>query len=94
MTKDVSRRRVRIPKRFAPWLFPLLLSGLMTLLITGISVARVLGIQMLVADPLNFSQTWLQSYLSAWLIAYPVLLLIVPVVRRAVDWLTLEEPGL
>jgi Protein of unknown function (DUF2798) len=90
MSKNKTRWRIRVPKRFAPLLFPLLLSGFMTLLITGISMTRVLGIDVLVKDPGNFLQIWMKAYLSSWLVAYPILLLVIPVVRRIVDWLTIE----
>jgi hypothetical protein len=83
--------RPRIARRFAPLLFPLLLSGLMTLLITGVSVARVMGVQHMVAAPDLFVQTWMHAYLPAWLLAYPILLLLIPVVRRAVAWLTVDD---
>jgi hypothetical protein len=90
----MSRRKPRwkgsIPHRFAPFLFPLLLSGFMTLLITGISMMRVLGIDTLVSNPGNFLQTWMKTYISSWLIAYPILLLVIPIVRRVVDWLTID----
>ena len=84
------RWRVRVPKRFAPFLFPLLLSGFMTFLITGISMTRVLGVNALVNDPGNFLQIWMKAYVSSWLVAYPILLLVIPVVRRVVDWLTTD----
>lgn len=80
-----------IPKRFTPFLFPLLLSGFMTLLITGISMLRVLGLDVLVTNPGNFIQTWMKAYISSWLIAYPILLLVIPIVRRLVDWLTIDN---
>jgi Protein of unknown function (DUF2798) len=83
-----TRWRGIIPKRFAPLLFPLLLSGFMTFLITGISMTRVLGFDTLVKDPGNFLQIWMKAYVSSWLVAYPILLLVIPVVRRVVDWLT------
>ncbi len=91
MSRRKTRWRVRVPKRFSPFLFPLLLSGFMTFLITGISMTRVLGINALVNDPGNFLQIWMKAYLSSWLIAYPILLLVIPVVRRVVDWLTTDE---
>jgi hypothetical protein len=90
MSNNKTRWRIRVPKRFAPLLFPLLLSGFMTLLITGISMMRVLGIDVLVNDPGNFLQIWMKAYVSSWLVAYPILLLVIPVVRRVVDWLTAE----
>jgi hypothetical protein len=90
MRRRKSRWRIRVPKRFAPFLFPLLLSGFMTCLITGISMARVLGIDVLVNDPGNFLQTWMKAYIASWLVAYPILLLVIPVVQRVVDWLTAD----
>jgi Na+(H+)/acetate symporter ActP len=91
MNRRKFRWKFRIPKRFAPFLFPFLLSGLMTLLITGMSIARVLGMDTLVNNPGSFVQTWLKAYVSAWLVAYPILLLVIPIVRRLVDWLTADE---
>jgi hypothetical protein len=91
MIRRKTRWRVRVPKRFAPFLFPLLLSGFMTFLITGISMTRVLGINSLVNDPGNFLQIWMKAYLSSWLVAYPILLLVIPFVRRVVDGLTTDE---
>jgi hypothetical protein len=91
MSRRKTLWRVRVPKRFSPFLFPLLLSGFMTFLITGISMTRVLGINALVNDPGNFLQIWMKAYLSSWLIAYPILLLVIPGVRRVVDWLTTDE---
>jgi hypothetical protein len=91
MGKRRSFRRMKIPKRFTPLLFPLLLSGFMTFLITGVSMARVLGIDAFFNTPSVFLQTWMKAYISAWLVAYPVLLLVIPVVRKIVNWLTSEE---
>jgi Protein of unknown function (DUF2798) len=91
MSRRKPRWRGRIPKRFSPFLFPLLLSGFMTFLITGISMTRVLGVNSLVNDPGNFLQIWMKAYLSSWLVAYPILLIVIPFVRRVVDWLTTDE---
>ena len=46
-----------LPKKFAPALFGLILSGLMSLLVTGISTYRVLG----------FGETFAGIWLGAWL---------------------------
>jgi Protein of unknown function (DUF2798) len=91
MNQRKPRGKGRIPSRFTPFLFPLLLSGFMTLLITGISMLRVLGIDALVTNPGNFLQIWMKAYVSSWLIAYPILLLVIPIVRRTVDWLTTDN---
>ncbi len=47
-------------------------------------MTRVLGIDSLVNDPGNFLQIWMKAYISSWLVAYPILLLIIPVVQRVV----------
>lgn len=84
-------RKVKISKRFVPFLFPFLLPGLMTFLITGISIMRVLGINALINDPGSILQIWMKAYLSAWLVAYPILLLVIPIIRRVVNWLTTDK---
>jgi Protein of unknown function (DUF2798) len=91
MSKKTNRGKFKIPKRFTPLLFPFLLSGFMTLLITGISITRVLGVNTILHAPSSFFQTWMNAYISAWLVAYPILLLAIPVVRRIVNWLTTDE---
>jgi len=71
-----------IPRRFAPALFSLTLSGLMSLLISGISTFRASG------PALNFAGLWISAWLTAWLVAFPVVLLVAPLTRKAVERLT------
>lgn len=71
-----------IPKRFAPQLFAFLLSGQMSLLISGISTWRVLG-----STP-DFGALWLGAWLSAWVVAFPAVLLLSAPARGAVRLLT------
>jgi hypothetical protein len=73
-----------IPKKYAPMLFGLILSGLMSLLVSGISTFRALGLAP------GFVHLWTGAWLTAWLFAFPVVLLVAPVARRAVDRLTAE----
>jgi hypothetical protein len=67
------------PKKFAPLLFGLLLSGLMSLLVASISSWRVAGL-----GP-DFIAMWLRAWLSAWPIAFPAVLLVAPLTRRLVE---------
>ncbi|AYF86499.1 DUF2798 domain-containing protein [Pseudomonas sp. JS3066] len=68
-----------IPRRFAPLLFGLILSGLMSLLVSGISTWRAAG-------PVpDFPALWLGAWLMAWLVAFPVVLLVSPMARRLVE---------
>lgn len=71
-----------IPKRFAPYVFALLLAGLMTLVVSGVVTALNVGI------PPDFMGRWLGSWITTWAIAYPVLLVVRPVVHRVVERLT------
>ena len=66
------------PKKFAPALFGLILSGLMSLLVAGISTYRVVGL----GD--GFAGVWVSAWLTAWLVAFPVVLVVAPLARRAV----------
>ena len=71
-----------IPKKFAPALFSLILSGLMSFLVSGISTFRVSGLTS------DFTGLWFGAWLTAWLVAFPVVLVAAPLVRKAVEWLT------
>lgn len=71
-----------IPKRYAPVLFSLVLSGLMSLLITGLSTFRASGLVP------HFAALWLGSWLVAWCIAFPVVLVLAPLTRKLVERVT------
>ncbi len=66
------------PKKFAPALFGLILSGLMSLLVSGISTYRAVSLGE------GFIGLWTGAWLTAWLIAFPVVLVVAPLARRAV----------
>lgn len=68
-----------IPGKYAPLLFGLILSGLMSLLVSGISTLRATG---LVPD---FLGMWTAAWLTAWLFAFPIVLIAAPLARRAVQ---------
>lgn len=89
--KISSLAKVKIPVRFAPFLFPFILSGFMTFIVTAISIVKVLGINSVAINPLNFLQLLINAYFSAWIITYPILLLAIPVVSRVVNWLTARD---
>ncbi len=69
------------PQRFGPLLFGLILSGLMSLLVSGISTWRAVGF-----GP-GFGGLWLGAWLTAWLVAFPTVLGVAPLTRRLVAWL-------
>lgn len=68
-----------IPRKFAPLLFGLILSGLMSLLVSGISTLRAVG-------PVpDFAALWTRAWLTAWLFAFPIVLFAAPMARRLVE---------
>lgn len=67
------------PRRLEPVLFGFVLSGLMSLLVSGIST-------LMAAGPLPaFPRMWLGAWLTAWPVAFPVVLFVAPVARRLVQ---------
>jgi hypothetical protein len=67
-----------VPKKFAPALFGLILSGLMSLLVSGISTYRAVGLSE------SYAGMWTSAWLTAWLVAFPVVLIVAPLARRTV----------
>lgn len=67
-----------IPPRLAPVVFGLLLSGFMSLIVSGVATLRALGVVP------GFFGLWMSAWVSSWLIAFPSVLVIAPVVRRLV----------
>lgn len=74
-----------IPKKYGPQLFALILSGLMSLLVSGISTFRAID------DASNFANMWVSAWLTAWLFAFPTVLLVSPVARKAVQLLSVKD---
>ena len=71
-----------LPRQWAPALFGLILSGLMSLLVSGISTYRAVGFGA------SFAGVWVSAWLTAWLVAFPAVLVVAPLARPAVGRLT------
>lgn len=80
--KDYSKTFYRLPASWAPHLMPLLLSMLMSGL-----VALVVTVKLYDGSQVLFF-TWLNAWLSSWVIAYPCLLVVLPLVKRIVASIT------
>lgn len=74
-----------IPRKYEPLLFSLILSGLMSLLVSGISTFHAIGLAT------HFSKQWGSAWLTAWLFAFPAVLLITPLARKAVQLVTAQR---
>jgi len=71
-----------IPRRYSPLVFAVLLTGIMTLVISGIATAINVGL------PSDFLARWVRAWLPNWAVACPVLLLVRPFVQRLTERLT------
>ncbi|KRR26825.1 hypothetical protein CQ14_20160 [Bradyrhizobium lablabi] len=72
------RRRGKLPARYAAIVMPLVLSVLMTFVVSAISTLRSLG------PTSAFLATWPAAWAISWLVAFPTLLAVLPLVRRIV----------
>lgn len=73
---------MRIHPRFAPLLFAGMLSAIMVTVVSGVVLLLNQGI-----TP-DFPLRWLKSFATTWPIAFPVVMVVAPFVRRAVARLT------
>ena len=71
-----------IPRRYGPLLSGLMLSGLMSLLISGLSTFRAVG------PAPGFAGLWFGAWWAAWVVAFPIVLLVAPRARRLAERLT------
>jgi hypothetical protein len=71
-----------IPARYTPILFGLILSGLMSLIVSGIATLRALGF-----GP-GLVGNWLTAWAFSWAVAFPTVLFVAPLTRRLVARLT------
>ena len=69
------------PARFAPILFGLILSGIMSCIVSGIATLRVIGLSDVALG------AWLASWSFSWPIAFCVVLVVGPFTRRIVELL-------
>ena len=67
----------KLPARAATWVMPFLLSILMTFIVSMISTVRSVGL-----SP-DMPRIWLGSWGLSWIVAFPTLLLVLPLVRKA-----------
>ncbi|WGD54790.1 DUF2798 domain-containing protein [Bradyrhizobium sp. CB1650] len=76
----------KLPAHYAPIVMPLVLSILMTAVVSIISTLRSLG-----PTP-AFLATWPGAWALSWLVAFPTLLVVLPMVRRIVACLVAPSP--
>lgn len=77
--------RQKLPARYNHIAIPLALSFLMTFIVSGISTFSGIGF---VAGA---AEKWLQAWGLSWVVAFPIMLFVLPLVRRLVG-LVVEPP--
>lgn len=80
-------RDKKLPARYASLIMPLVLSVLMTFVVSAISTLKSLG-----PTP-DFIATWPAAWALSWLVAFPTLLVILPLVRRIVALIVAPSAG-
>ena len=76
-----------IPARYGPVLFSLLLSGMMSLLVSGVATWRALPTHQ------AFLASWMGAWLSGWMFAFPAVMVAAPLARKAVARLLSARGG-
>lgn len=79
------RTRRKLPARYAEIVLPLLLSFLMTCVVSLISTLRSVGV------PPHFLRLWLGAWALSWIVAFPLLLVVLPLARTLTGWFV-ERP--
>jgi hypothetical protein len=72
-----------IPRRLEQIAFGLLLSGMMSFIVSGISTALAVGM-----SP-RLPLAWISAWLPSWAVAFPAVLVVAPFVRRVLHRLVL-----
>ncbi|WP_173912551.1 DUF2798 domain-containing protein [Acinetobacter sp. Marseille-Q1618] len=66
----------KLPGKYAAWILPLFLSGLMSGIISFINTVKNLGwIE-------NLFSIFFSAWMMSWLVAYPIILIILPIVKK------------
>lgn len=74
----------KLPHRYAPFIYGVIQSGITTAVASGIATTGALGVNSLALG------AWLVAWLLAWITMLPVVVLVAPLIQRAV--LAVTEP--
>lgn len=81
MNSDINSLTIfgfrKLPARYAAIVMPLFLSVLMTFIVSLISTLNSIGM------PAGFVFIWAKAWAMSWAVAFPTLLAVLPLVRRA-----------
>jgi hypothetical protein len=66
----------KLPARTMHFALPLALTFIMTFFVSGVATIRAIGFS---DDMLS---RWMESWLGSWILAFPIMLFLMPVMRR------------
>jgi hypothetical protein len=89
MTSTAAAPRKRLPHRAIHIVMPLFLSIIMTFVITLISTLTGIGM----SSPAFFA-TWMKSWGFSWVVAFPTIVFVLPLVRRIVGMIVDPPPAI
>jgi hypothetical protein len=76
----------KLPARFNGVALPFVLSVLMSCIVSGVSTIRIAGL-----GP-TFLPNWMSAWGWSWLVAFPAIIVVLPVARRIVG-MFVQQPG-
>lgn len=74
-----------LPKKYEQVAFGFLLSAMMSFLVSGFATLIALGLS---AD---FPLSWVKAWLPSWALAFPVVLVVAPFVRRLLSGIVIRD---
>jgi hypothetical protein len=78
ISRDKISKLRKLPPSYNVVVMPFVLSGLMSCIVSAVSTATGMGWAS------GFVTTWSHAWGASWLVAFPSLLIVLPIVRRIV----------
>lgn len=74
-----------LPKKYEHIAFGFMLSGMMSFLVSGFATLIAIGLST------EFPLHWLKAWLPSWMLAFPVVLVVAPFVRRLLSRIVIRD---
>jgi hypothetical protein len=71
----------KLPAKYASVLVPFFLSMIMTCLVCFINIVRLVGLNE------GFVSKWFAGWMMAWLISFPTVLVVLPLVKKMLSYI-------
>lgn len=78
MTTGPQSRTYKLPARYIGLVQPLILSIFMSFVVSGVATVKNVGLVE------GFIPSWMSAWGISWLVAFPTLLVVLPLVKRVV----------